>query len=88
MEEELLEIMVQIRKDSAGLPIPERIFINDGIEGPTQYKVERIVRRDNEKLNGANTTMFTCLVELGPRKLSCDIRYYHEEDRWVLYRGL
>jgi hypothetical protein len=87
MENELLEIIVQIRKDSAGLPIPERIFINDGLEGPTQYMVERIVRRDNEKINGASTTMFTCLVQLESKKYTWDVRYYHDDERWVLYRS-
>lgn len=88
MEDELLEIIVQIRKDSAGLPIPERIFINDGIEGPTQYSVERIVRRDNEKINGEDTTMFTCLAKMDSKKHTWDVRYYHKDKRWVLYRGL
>jgi hypothetical protein len=87
MEDELLEIIVLTRRDSAGLPIPERIFVNDGIEDPTQYKVERIIRRDNETINGDKTTMFTCLVELGDKKNIWDIRYYYSDDRWILYRS-
>ncbi|WP_139903286.1 hypothetical protein [Clostridium thermarum] len=87
MEDELLEIIVLTRKDSAGLPIPERIFINDGIEGPSQYQVERIIRRDNEIIKGEKTTMFTCLVKLENIKRTWDIRYYHDDDRWMLYRA-
>ncbi|WP_163192360.1 hypothetical protein [Clostridium thermarum] len=87
MDDELLEIIVFTRKDSAGLPIPEIIFINAGIEGPSQYQVERIIRRDNEIIKGKKTTMFTCLVKLENKKHTWDIRYYHDDDRWVLHRA-
>lgn len=55
MTNELLEIIVSTRTDAAGLLIPSLIFINDGLEGPTAYIVDRVIRRDNEIIDGIKT---------------------------------
>lgn len=86
MKTELLEIMVSTRTDAAGLLIPTLVFINEGIEGPTAYLVNRVIRRDNEKIDGIDTIAFTCLVEVDSKKEAWYIRFYPSEDKWFLYK--
>lgn len=88
MKAELLEIVVSTRTDPAGLLIPTLIFMNEGIEGPTAYYVDRVIRRDNEKIDGIDTIAYTCLVEVNSIKKTWYIRYYPSEDKWYLYRKL
>ena len=60
MTNELLEIIVSTRTDAAGLLIPSLIFINDGLEVQA-YIVDRVIRRDNEIIDGIKTIACTCL---------------------------
>lgn len=76
MTNELLEIIVSTRTDAAGLLIPSLIFINDGLEGPTAYIVDRVIRRDNEIIDGIKTIAYTCLVDVDSKKESFYIRFY------------
>lgn len=86
MKSELLEIIVSTRTDAAGLLIPTLVFINEGIEGPTAYIVDRVIRRDNEKIDGVDTIAYTCLVEVAAKKEAWYIRFYPSRDRWFLYK--
>ncbi|HCW05427.1 MAG TPA: hypothetical protein DGK91_13460 [Clostridium sp.] len=76
MTNELLEIIVSTRTDAAGLLIPSLIFINDGLEGPTAYIVDRVIRRDNEIIDGVKTIAYTCLVDVDSKKESFYISNY------------
>ncbi len=81
MKNELKEIKVIVRKDFAGLPIPSKILVLDDNE-QAQYEVSRIIRRDNEIIDGEATTIYTCLIQYNNKTKACDIRYYHNSKKW------
>lgn len=48
--------------------------------------INRIVRRDKEKINNEYVTTFTCEINLDDLKQLCDIRYSHNQNTWTLLR--
>lgn len=71
--------------DSAGLTKPLYFYI-DG-EVPVQtYVVERIIRRDLEKIDGEPVTTFTVELILNNLRTLCDLRFNEKTKQWILYR--
>lgn len=64
-------------------PIKFKILDNNSDE---YIQIERIIRRDKEKIDGIICTTYTCeILDAGFRTL-CDIRYNHSEMDWILLR--
>ncbi|MDP4144025.1 MAG: hypothetical protein Q8936_06000 [Bacillota bacterium] len=78
-------IHVDYRLDSARLIIPTKIYLRDE-EGLTIYNVHRIIRRDNERIDGVLVTTFTCEIEGEDIKQLCDVRYMQDSKEWRLLR--
>jgi hypothetical protein len=71
--------------DSAGLIKPLYFYIED--EKPAQaYVIERIIRRDLEKINGDPVTTFTAELILNNHRILCDLRFNEKTSQWILYR--
>jgi hypothetical protein len=71
-------------KDSAGIIKPVYFFLKNEEELQT-FTIERLIRRDREKINGKNVTTFTCEIILNNMRSLCDLRL-NEDNSWILLR--
>jgi uncharacterized protein YycO len=49
-------------------------------------KINRVIRRDKEKIEGEYVTTFTCEVIVDDTRKLYDLRYKHSSDSWILYK--
>ena len=61
-------------------------FITNDDESREAINVERLVRRDKEKIGGADTYTFTCEIIKDNMKMLCDLRLNLSTNEWILYR--
>jgi hypothetical protein len=78
-------IHVVTRTDGAGIVKPVRFFITDD-ESREVINVERLIRRDKEKIGGDDTYTFTCEIIKDNLKMLCDLRLNLSTNEWILYR--
>jgi hypothetical protein len=72
--------------DRAGIVKPEYFsIIQEGNVGEW-IAVNRLIRRDREKIGGRSIYTFTCEIDDEGKKVLCDLRYDIEGDEWLLYR--
>jgi hypothetical protein len=72
--------------DRAGIIKPVCIFIVDGPEQGEAITVNRLIRRDKEKIQGSQVMTFTCEINEKNRKKLCDLRFNMDTEEWILYR--
>ena len=78
-------VQVVTKTDSAGIIKPLCFFIT-GDESREVIDVERLVRRDKEKIGGDYTYTFTCEIIKDNMKMLCDLRLNLSTNEWILYR--
>jgi hypothetical protein len=71
--------------DSAGIIKPQYFYV-DTEKGFETYVVERLIRRDNERINGERYIAFTCEIVIDNMKRLCDLKYNEDAKQWILYR--
>ena len=72
--------------DKAGIVKPLCFFTTDKDESGEVINVERLVRRDKEKIGGDYTYTFTCEIIKDNTKILCDLRLNLSTNEWILYR--
>lgn len=78
-------VQVVTKTDKAGIVKPQCFFITDDEIGEV-INVERLVRRDKEKIGGDYTYTFTCEIIKDNKKMLCDLRLNLSTNEWILYR--
>jgi len=78
-------VQVVTKTDSAGIVKPLSFFITDD-ESREVINVERLLRRDKEKIGGDYTYTFTCEIIKDNTKMLCDLRLNLSTNEWILYR--
>ena len=78
-------VQVVTKTDGAGIVKPLRFFITDDESGEV-INVERLVRRDKEKIGGDYNYTFTCEIIKDNTKMLCDLRLNLSTNEWILYR--
>jgi hypothetical protein len=71
--------------DNAGLIKPLYFYIEGEIPVQT-YVVERIIRRDLEKIEGEPVITFTVELILNEMRTLYDLRFNEKTKQWILYR--
>jgi len=79
-------IKVVTTTDSAGIVKPLCFSITDDDESGEVIYVERLIRRDKEKIGGDYTYTFTCEIIKDNTKMLCDLRLNLSTNEWILYR--
>jgi hypothetical protein len=79
-------VQVVTTTDRAGIIKPLCFFISDAGEIGDVTNVERLVRRDKEKIGGDYIYTFTCEIIKDNMKMLCDLRLNLSTDEWSLYR--
>ncbi|NSB14589.1 hypothetical protein [Clostridium beijerinckii] len=79
-------VQVVTRTDGAGIVKPICFFITDNDESVEVINVERLVRRDKEKIGGDYIYTFTCEIIKDNMKMLCDLRLNLSTNEWILYR--
>ncbi|BCZ45898.1 hypothetical protein psyc5s11_19650 [Clostridium gelidum] len=79
-------IQVVTKTDGAGIVKPLCFSIADDNEGGEVINIERLVRRDKEKIGGDYTYTFTCEIIKDNMKRLCDLRLNLRTNEWILYR--
>lgn len=78
-------VQVVTTTDRAGIIKPLCFFIVDDEIGDV-INVERLVRRDKEKIDGDYIYTFTCEIIKDNMKMLCDLRLNLSTEEWSLYR--
>ena len=78
-------VQVVTKTDGAGIVKPLCFSITDDESGEA-INVERLVRRDKEKIGGDYTYTFTCEIIKDNIKMLCDLRLNLSTNEWILYR--
>lgn len=79
-------VQVVSTTDRAGIVKPLCFFTTDSGESGDVINVERLVRRDKEKIGGDYIYTFTCEIIKDNRKILCDLRFNLSTEEWSLYR--
>jgi hypothetical protein len=79
-------VQVVATTDRAGIVKPLCFFITDDSEVLEVINVERLVRRDKEKIGGDYVYTFTCEIIKDNMKMLCDLRLNLSTEEWSLYR--
>ncbi|OOM73781.1 hypothetical protein [Clostridium sp. BL-8] len=84
----IVDKLVQVitTTDGAGIVKPLSFFIIDDSEALDVINVERLVRRDKEKIGGDYVYTFTCEIIKDNMKMLCDLRLNLSTEEWSLYR--
>lgn len=72
--------------DKAGLVKPVCFFVIEDDGTSEVINVERLIRRDKEKIDGRIIYTFTCEIIKESMKVLCDLRLDIDTDEWTLYR--
>lgn len=72
--------------DKEGVTHPVRFRITGEDESVTVVKIARIHQCDREMISGGLTYTFRCEVILNGQIRLCEIRFYPEKSRWVLFK--
>lgn len=78
-------VQVVTTTDRAGIVKPLCFYATDDEMGDV-INVERLVRRDKEKVGGDYTYTFTCEIIKDNMKVLCDLRLNLSTGEWSLYR--
>ena len=78
-------VQVVTKTDGAGIVKPLCFFFTDDVSEEV-INVERLVRRDKEKIGGDYTYTFTCEIIKDNMKMLCDLRLNLSTNKWILYR--
>jgi hypothetical protein len=78
-------VQVVTTTDGAGIVKPLCFFLTDD-ESREVINVERLVRRDKEKIGGDYTYTFTCEIIKDNMRMLCDLRLNLSTNEWILYR--
>jgi hypothetical protein len=78
-------VQLVTKTDGAGIVKPLHFFITDD-ESREVINVERLIRRDKEKIGGDDTYTFTCEIIKDNLKMLCDLRLNLSTNEWILYR--
>lgn len=81
-----LPIEVVAIYDSAREIKPIRFYRISSEDTNEFIKIQRIIRRDKEKINGEYITTFTCEVLIDNSRKLYDLRYNHQTEEWFLYK--
>lgn len=79
-------VQVITTTDGAGIVKPVCFFITDDSEVVNVINVERLVRRDKEKIGEDYIYTFTCEIIRDNMKMLCDLRLNLTTEEWSLYR--
>ena len=79
-------IQVVTKTDGAGIVKPLCFSIADDDKCGDVINVERLVRRDKEKIDGDYIYTFTCEIIKDDTKMLCDLRLNLSTNEWILYR--
>jgi hypothetical protein len=79
-------VQVVTTTDRAGIVKPLGFFSTDAGEIEDVINVERLVRRDKEKIGGDYIYTFTCEIIKDNMKMLCDLRLNLSTNEWSLYR--
>lgn len=79
-------VQVISTNDRAGIVKPLCFFITEGDEIGDVINVERLVRRDKEKIGGDYIYTFTCEIIKDNMRMLCDLRLNLSTDEWSLYK--
>lgn len=78
-------VQVVTTTDRAGIIKPLCFFTTDS-EMENVINVERLVRRDKERIGGDYIYTFTCEVIKDDMKILCDLRFNLSTEEWSLYK--
>jgi hypothetical protein len=79
-------VQVVTTTDRAGIIKPLCFFISDADEIGDVINVERLLRRDKEKIGEDYIYTFTCEIIKDNMKMLCDLRLNLSTEEWILYR--
>ena len=79
-------VQVVSTNDRAGIVKPLSFFITDADEIGDVINVERLLRRDKEKMGRDYIYTFTCEIIKDNMKMLCDLRLNLSTDEWTLHR--
>lgn len=79
-------VQVVTNTDKAGIVKPLCFFTTDDGEIGDVINVERLVRRDKEKIGGDYIYTFTCEIIKNNIKMLCDLRLNLSTGEWSIYR--
>lgn len=79
-------IQVVTTTDRAGIIKPVYFVVMDGDNNGDVINVERLVRRDKEKIGGDYIYTFTCEITRDNMKMLCDLRLNLSNEEWIIYR--
>ncbi len=69
-----------------GIPNPIRFRIKDSGESRMTIKVDRIIKRDLEKLAGNKMIIFTCQSFIDGTERIYEVKYEHDTCKWMLFK--
>lgn len=79
-------VQVVTSMDKAGLAKPVCFFVIEGGGVGEVINIERLIRRDREKISGNYIYTFTCEILKDNMKKLCDLRLNIDTGEWSLYR--
>lgn len=79
-------VQVVTTVDGAGIIKPLSFFVTDADEIGDMINVERLLRRDKEKIGGDYVYTFTCEIIKDNMKMLCDLKLNLSTQEWSLYR--
>lgn len=69
-----------------GVPNPIRFRIKDSEESRMTINVDRIIKRDLEKLAGNKMIIFTCQSFIDGAEKLYEVKYEHDTCKWMLFK--
>ena len=77
-----IEMIATFTRDGDIKPIRFRISENDEL---VVLKIDRVVKKEKEKICGENVFRFTCMLTVNNAERLCEIRYNTNSMIWTLW---
>ncbi len=72
--------------DENGTITPVRFKIKNEEGAATVVKIQRIHKKDKDRIAGCITYTFHCEILINQQTLLCEIRYDVENCKWILFK--